>query len=142
MSAIAVPTLAELLRAVYPQHTAKRTAALGGLSYRTVQDWLQRRCCPSADTLLRLAAENEELRAELLRRLGGHGFAGSDLVQSGAALASKVATPSSVAVDEQGRRPEPAAETDAAVGRARDAAIVEKAAADLGRRRGERRGAP
>lgn len=114
MTATAVPTMADLLRAAFPAHTAKRAAAAGGLSHRTVQDWLQRRCCPSADTLLRLAAENEALRAELLRRLGGTAFVDSSLAQGGAALACEADAPSSAAADGQGRPSAPAAEADAA----------------------------
>ena len=77
VSVTSAPTMAELLRGAFPTHTAKR-ASTRWLSHRTVQDWVQRRCCPSADTLLRLAMENEQLRAELLRRLGGHGYGGME----------------------------------------------------------------
>lgn len=114
MTATGVPTMADLLRAAFPAHTAKRAAAAGGMSHRTVQDWLQRRCCPSADTLLRLAAENEALRAELLRRLGGTAFVDSGMAQGGAALACETPAPSSTADDEQGRQSAPAPEADAA----------------------------
>jgi len=143
MTATVAPTMADLLRAAFPAHTAKRAAAAGGLSHRTVQDWLQRRCCPSADTLLRLAAENDELRAELLRRLGGTAFVDSGLAQSGAALVCEVSAASGAAPDEEGRRPASAAEADTAVGRTGHVAASGRAAAAVSGWDGvERRGRP
>ena len=114
MPATAVPTVADLLRAALPTHTAKRTAAAGGLSYRTVQDWLQRRCCPSADTLLRLAAENEDLRAELLKRLGGYGLDHQSMAQGVPAVAGGANAAAGQAADGACRRAAPAPEADAA----------------------------
>ena len=76
MSVAVAPTVADLLRQVWPQHTAKRAAAAGRRSHRTVQDWIQRRCCPSADDLFQMAAENDELRAVMIRALEGIAYAG------------------------------------------------------------------
>lgn len=114
MPATAVLTLADLLRAAFPLHTAKRTAAAGGLSYRTVQDWLQRRCCPSADTLLRLASENEELRAELLRRLGGCGVVHQNVAQGVSVVAGGHAAAVGQEAGQASGQAAPAAEADAA----------------------------
>ncbi len=83
---IACPSMAEILKSVWPQGTAKHAAVATSRSHRTIQDWLQKRCTPSADTLLKMAAENQELRAELIRRLEAFGYdplleasAGADL---------------------------------------------------------------
>lgn len=61
--------LAELMRRAWPKHAAKHAATAAGCSVRTAQDWIQRRTCPSADTLLRMAAKNQQLARELARRL-------------------------------------------------------------------------
>jgi hypothetical protein len=80
-------TTAELFRATWPRHTAKHAARAANGPVATAKAWVQRRFTPSADTLLRMASENQELRAELLRRLGAHGYAenGTTLDRSTAA---------------------------------------------------------
>lgn len=70
MSVATVSYTADLLRQTWPADTAKRASAFGRRSYRTVQDWLQRRCTPSADELLHMARQSAELRAELVALLG------------------------------------------------------------------------
>lgn len=64
-------SVSALLRAVWPINTAKMAARAAGRSYRTVEDWLSDRCCPSAETLVRMARENAALRAELIQILEG-----------------------------------------------------------------------
>ena len=95
MSVAVAPTVADLLRQVWPRHTAKRAAAAGRRSHRTVQDWIQRRCCPSADDLFQMAAENDELRAVMIRALEGIAYAGlvNDLGAPGPASGGVVAQP-------------------------------------------------
>ncbi len=61
--------IACLLRAAWPEHTAKHAARASGLSVRTAQGWMSERFTPSAATLLRMAERNDRLRAELLARL-------------------------------------------------------------------------
>ena len=61
--------IACLLRAAWPEHTAKPAANAAGLSVRTAQGWMSERFTPSAATLLRMADRNDKLRAELVRRL-------------------------------------------------------------------------
>lgn len=61
--------IACLLRAAWPEHTAKHAARAAGLSVRTAQGWMSERFTPSAATLLRMADRNEKLRAELILRL-------------------------------------------------------------------------
>jgi hypothetical protein len=61
--------IACLLRAAWPEHTAKHAARASGLSVRTAQGWMSERFTPSAATLLRMADRNDKLRAELVRRL-------------------------------------------------------------------------
>jgi hypothetical protein len=58
-----------LFRTVWGAGAAKQAARASGMSVRTAQAWMAERCSPSADTLLRMAARNEELRAELARLL-------------------------------------------------------------------------
>ena len=89
LSVAANLTLADLLRGAFPTHTAKRAAAAGHISHRTVQDWIQRRCCPSADTLLKMAAENEQLRAAMILALQGDAYAGLVTDVAGEAGAAK-----------------------------------------------------
>ena len=72
MSASASDTrlrVSDLLRSVWPLHTAKHAAAAAGQSYRTAEGWVSERCTPSASTLFRMAERNDRLRAELLTRL-------------------------------------------------------------------------
>jgi transcriptional regulator with XRE-family HTH domain len=61
-----------MLRAVWPDNTAKHAARASGLSVRTAQGWMSERFTPSAATLLRMAERNDNLRAELVRRLTEH----------------------------------------------------------------------
>ena len=84
---IAEPLVSELLRAVWPRHAAKNAARAAQGSVATAKAWVQGRTTPSADTLLRMAAANYELRAELVRRLGGHEFE-----DKSPAISSSVAT--------------------------------------------------
>ncbi len=65
-----VLTAADLFRAAWPQHTAKRAAQAAAGPVRTAQGWVQRRFRPDADTLLSMARQSAELRAELVRLLG------------------------------------------------------------------------
>ncbi len=65
------PTFADVLKAVWPRHTSKQAAAAAGMSVRTAQAWVAARCSPSADTLFRMAARNDALRAEVLSMLSG-----------------------------------------------------------------------
>lgn len=58
-----------MLRSVWPDHTAKIAARASGLSVRTIQGWLSERFTPSASALWRMAARNDQMRAELIRRL-------------------------------------------------------------------------
>lgn len=72
MSSTALDTrlrASSILRAVWPRNTAKLAASAAGLSPRTVQAWLSERCTPSFATLARMAHRNDNLRAELIRRL-------------------------------------------------------------------------
>lgn len=68
-------TSADLFRATWPRHTAKRVAQASQGPVATAKAWVAARFTPSADTLLRMAAENTELRAELIRRLEAYGYA-------------------------------------------------------------------
>ena len=61
---------ADVLRATWPRHTAKHAARAANGSVGTAKAWVQRRFRPDADTLLRMAFESAELRAELVRLLG------------------------------------------------------------------------
>jgi len=81
-----VITTADLFRDTWPKHTAKHVARAADGPVATAKNWVQRRFTPSADTLLKMAAENQELRAELIRRLEAFGYdplleasAGADL---------------------------------------------------------------
>lgn len=65
-----------MLHQVYAGPDAsKRMARDAGTSHRTSEKWWAALTTPRADVLLRMAAANEQLRAELLRRLGAHGYA-------------------------------------------------------------------
>jgi hypothetical protein len=57
------------LRATFPRHGAKRAATLAGRSVRTAQSWFAARCVPSSADLIRMARQNDALRAELIRTL-------------------------------------------------------------------------
>ena len=59
----------DLFRAVWPRNTAKEAARCAGQSVRTAEGWLAGRE-PGSGTLMRMAARNDRLRAELLRALG------------------------------------------------------------------------
>lgn len=65
-----VLTAAQLFRVTWPRHTAKNASAAADSPISTAKQWVQSRFTPSADTLLRMVAENEQLRTELLRQLG------------------------------------------------------------------------
>jgi hypothetical protein len=85
----AITTL-DLLRATWPRHTAKQAARAANSPVATAKAWVQARFTPSADTLLRMAAENAELRAELIRRLGEFDHATSlSTPVDGAAIAER-----------------------------------------------------
>lgn len=72
-------TSADLFRATWPEHTAKRAAQAARGPVATAKAWVAARFTPSADTLLRMAAENIELRAELIRRLEAYGYADTNM---------------------------------------------------------------
>ena len=61
----------DLCTATWPQRQgrAKLVAGAAAASWRTAQEWMQRRCVPSADVLLRMAQRDDALRAELVRLL-------------------------------------------------------------------------
>lgn len=84
------PTIAALLRAVWPKNTAKHAAAAADRSHRTAERWVQGRDVPNADILLRMARRNDEMRAELARLLGETDAVDHDVARprpgSGAAL--------------------------------------------------------
>jgi transcriptional regulator with XRE-family HTH domain len=61
-----VPTL---LREAWPRHTAKQAARAAGVPHETARNWLRGRATPSAETLLRAAAECERLATALERLL-------------------------------------------------------------------------
>ena len=67
-------TTADLFRGTWPRNTAKHAARAADGPVATAKSWVQRRFTPSADTLLKMAAENQELRAELIRRLEAFGY--------------------------------------------------------------------
>ena len=85
---ISVP---EMLRRAWPVNTAKQAARVARISVRTAEDWLYKRSRPSAEMLLRMAAENEALRAEVLRALAGTRHAMDQEQDQVAARASAVA---------------------------------------------------
>lgn len=64
------PTAADLFGVVWPRHRAKHVAQAADRPVATAKAWVQRRFRPDADTLLRMARESRELRAELVRLLG------------------------------------------------------------------------
>lgn len=74
-AALATVTVADLLRAAWPQHTAKQAARAADGSVRTAEAWVAGRCSPSADTLLRMARRNDQLAAQLAAALTGAGNA-------------------------------------------------------------------
>ena len=63
-------TSAELFRATWPRHTAKQVARAANRPISTAKSWVQRRFRLDADTLLMMARESAELRAELVQLLG------------------------------------------------------------------------
>jgi hypothetical protein len=84
-------TIAPILRAAWPDHTAKNAARALGVSVRTVHGWLAERCCPSVSALLAMSDRNDNLRAELIRRLQGNqddGMAQGVLPLAGGGLAA------------------------------------------------------
>lgn len=74
-AALATVTVADLLRAAWPQHTAKQAARAADGSVRTAEAWVSGRSSPSADTLLRMARRNDQLAAHLAATLTGAGYA-------------------------------------------------------------------
>lgn len=65
-----VPTAGGVLRAALPRrHRAHAVARAARTSVDTARTWLSERFTPSADTLLRIAAENRAVRLELIRTL-------------------------------------------------------------------------
>lgn len=78
----------DLMRATWPRHAAKHAARAADCPVATAKAWVQGRFTPSADTLLRMAARNDKLRAELLRRLGEHGYA-ENAANDGGVVASR-----------------------------------------------------
>lgn len=63
------PSVAAILRAVWPDHTAKAAADVTGRSHRTVENWLQGRGCGDWDVLIALMASNETVEREILARV-------------------------------------------------------------------------
>ena len=65
----------DLLETAYAgPHACKRIARDAGVSHRTAQKWWGGINAMRADVLLRLAASNDKMRAELLARLETHGY--------------------------------------------------------------------
>lgn len=58
-----------LLRAAYPQDTAKRAAVAADVSHETSRNWVRGRSQPSLSILLRMASRCEQLAAALERTL-------------------------------------------------------------------------
>jgi hypothetical protein len=62
-----------LIAASYPgRHATKRVARDAAVPVGTARGWLSGRFVPSTAYLLRLARENEQLRADLIRKLESH----------------------------------------------------------------------
>lgn len=61
-----VPTI---IRGAYPAHAAKLTARAARVPVETARNWIRGRATPSAETLLRAAAECDRLAAALERLL-------------------------------------------------------------------------
>ena len=55
-------------------HAPKRMARDANVSLRTSEKWWAGLTTPRADVLLRLAQSTQHMRAELMRRLGEHGY--------------------------------------------------------------------
>ena len=67
----------DLLHTAYAgPFASKRMARDGRVSFRTAEKWWAGLTTPRADVLLRLAQENEALRAVMLRALQGGAYAG------------------------------------------------------------------
>ncbi len=58
-----------LLREAWPRHAAKMAARAAGCAFETARDWVRGRSIPSAETLLRMAENDEAMAAALRRRL-------------------------------------------------------------------------
>ena len=56
-----------LLRDAWPRHTSKLAARAAGVAFETSRDWVRGHSRPLAETLLRMAA-NDDAMAEALRR--------------------------------------------------------------------------
>jgi hypothetical protein len=62
-----------IIGAAYPgRHATKRLAREADVPLGTARGWLSGRFVPSTAYLLRLARENEQLRADLIRKLESH----------------------------------------------------------------------
>jgi hypothetical protein len=60
----------DIMRTVWPRHTAKHAAKAADGPVATAKAWLQGRYTPSAHTWMRMIEKDKELRAELARMLG------------------------------------------------------------------------
>jgi hypothetical protein len=73
-SAMSTLTL-DILHAAYDgPHASKRIARDAGTSHRTAEKWWAGLTEMRASAFVRLAQSNDKMRAELLRRLGDHGY--------------------------------------------------------------------
>ena len=110
-------TAADLFRTTWPHHTTKSVERAANCPWATAKNWVQRRTRPSANTLLKMAQESAELRAELVRLLGEWD---ADAVEAGAVDQAAVQMGRAHC-----RQAGPAFEADAAVGEGgRNAPVV------------------
>lgn len=58
-----------LFRLAWPRHAAKHAARAAGASVATAKGWVTGRYIPSAETLLRMAEQDEALATAIERRL-------------------------------------------------------------------------
>lgn len=68
-SALSGHVVPAVIRAAYPAHAAKLTARAAHVPVETARNWLRGRATPSAETLLRAAAECDRLASALERLL-------------------------------------------------------------------------
>jgi hypothetical protein len=73
---VASMTLNMLHQAYAGPFASKRMARDARVSHRTAEKWWAALTTPRADVLMRMARENETLRAEMLRVLQGSAYAG------------------------------------------------------------------
>lgn len=65
----------DMLHRVYDgPSAAKHMAVDARVSHRTAEKWWAGLTTPRVDVFLRIAQSNDRMRAELLRRLGDHGY--------------------------------------------------------------------